>query len=66
MRLIEISGKIELLMAISTKQESNFHPFSQHSYARSHFISAGDKNLTKENSGLHMSLFSFHVWDCQG
>lgn len=52
MRLIEITGKMESLMVISTKEASNFHSFSQHSYARRYLISFRDNNLIKENRGL--------------
>lgn len=67
MRLIEITGKMESLMVISTKKGSNFHSFLQHSYTRRHFISSRDNNLTKENRGLGVgSLCLFHQWDSQG
>lgn len=56
MRLMEITGKMESLMVISTKKGSNFHSFSQHSYTRRYFISSRENNLTKENRGLHVGL----------
>lgn len=66
MRLIEITGKTEPLMVISTKKGSNFHSFLQHSYTRRYLISSGDNNLTEENRGLCMFTLSFQVWDSQG
>lgn len=68
MRLIENTGKMEVLMVISTKKGSNFHSFSQRSYTRRYFISSRDNHLTKENRGFAAYGFtlSFHVWDSQG